>query len=87
MSEGIHEFVESYKIKFLNSSPYYSQANGQTKLPSRTLIILIKRKYPIILGVDISCCLKPYGHIDYLNIVILKFLILSLYMGMKLFYM
>ena len=24
----VHEFAESYKIKLLNSSPYYAQANG-----------------------------------------------------------
>ena len=31
-------FAESYKIKLLNSSPYYAQANGQA------LIKLVKKK-------------------------------------------
>ena len=25
----VHEFADLYKIKLLNSSPYYAQANGQ----------------------------------------------------------
>jgi hypothetical protein len=29
MSKRVHEFVELYIIKLLNSSPYYAQANGQ----------------------------------------------------------
>jgi hypothetical protein len=28
MSKGVREFAELYKIKLLNSSPYYAQANG-----------------------------------------------------------
>jgi hypothetical protein len=28
MFHQVHEFVESLKIKLLNSSPYYAQANG-----------------------------------------------------------
>ena len=27
----VREFVESYRIKLLNSSPYYTQANGQAE--------------------------------------------------------
>jgi transposase InsO family protein len=30
MSKEVREFAESYKIKLLNSSSYYAQANGQT---------------------------------------------------------
>jgi transposase InsO family protein len=44
MSKKVHEFAELYKIKLLNSSPYYVQANGQAESSSRTLIGLIKRK-------------------------------------------
>jgi hypothetical protein len=44
MSKEVREFAESYKIKVLNSSPYYAQANGQTESSNRTLISLIKKK-------------------------------------------
>jgi hypothetical protein len=44
MSKEIREFVESYRIKLFNSSPYYAQANGQTESSNRTLISLVKRK-------------------------------------------
>jgi hypothetical protein len=33
-----------YRIKLLNSSPYYAQANGQTESSNRTLISLVKKK-------------------------------------------
>ncbi len=38
------EFTESYKIKMLNSSPYYAQANGQAESSNKILIKLIKKK-------------------------------------------
>jgi transposase InsO family protein len=44
MSKEIREFAETYRIKLLNSSPYYAQANGQTESSNRTLISLVKRK-------------------------------------------
>jgi hypothetical protein len=44
VSKEVREFVELYKIKLLNSSPYYAQANGQTKSSNKTLIKLIKKK-------------------------------------------
>jgi hypothetical protein len=31
MSNEVHEFAESYKIKLLNLSPYYAEANGQVE--------------------------------------------------------
>ena len=34
----------SYKIKILNSSPYYAQANGQFESSNKILIKLIKKK-------------------------------------------
>jgi transposase InsO family protein len=34
----VREFIESYKIKLLNSSPYYAQANGQAESSNKTLI-------------------------------------------------
>jgi hypothetical protein len=44
MSEEVHEFAESYKIKLLNSSTYYDQVNGQAEFSDRTLISLIKKR-------------------------------------------
>jgi hypothetical protein len=84
MSKEVREFAESYRIKLLNSSPYYAQANGQAESSNRTLINLIKRRrYLIILNIGIRFCLKLYGLIEYLNIGLLKYLLLSLSMGRK----
>jgi hypothetical protein len=44
VSTEVREFPELYKIKLLNSSPYYAQANGQAKSSNKTLIKLIKKK-------------------------------------------
>ena len=44
ISKEVHDFAESYKIKILNSSPYYAQANGQAKSINKILIKLIKKK-------------------------------------------
>jgi transposase InsO family protein len=44
MSKEVCEFAELYRVKLLNSSPYYAQANGQAKSSNRTLINLIKKK-------------------------------------------
>jgi GTP-dependent phosphoenolpyruvate carboxykinase len=44
LSEEVCEFAELYKMKLLNSSLYYAQANGQARSNNRTLISLIKRK-------------------------------------------
>jgi hypothetical protein len=43
MPNEVHEFVESYEIKLLNSSPYCAQASGQSESSNRTLISLIKK--------------------------------------------
>ena len=40
----MQEFAESYKIKILNLSPYYAQANGQAESSNKILIKLIKKK-------------------------------------------
>ena len=44
VSEEVREFAELYKIKLLNSSPYYAQANGRAEFSNKTLIKLIKKK-------------------------------------------
>jgi hypothetical protein len=44
MSKEVREFAELYRIKLLNSSPYYAQANGHAESSNKTLIRLIKKK-------------------------------------------
>jgi hypothetical protein len=44
MAKEVHDFVISYSIKLLNSSPYYAQANGQAESSNKTLVKLIKKK-------------------------------------------
>jgi transposase InsO family protein len=43
-SGQVREFADPYKIKLLNSSPYYAQANCQAESSDKTLIKLIKKK-------------------------------------------
>jgi hypothetical protein len=45
VSKKVREFAKLYKIKLLNSSPHYAQANGQVDSSNKTLIKLIKKKY------------------------------------------
>jgi hypothetical protein len=44
MSHQFREFVESMKIKLLNSSLYYAQANGQAEPSNKMLIKIIKKR-------------------------------------------
>jgi transposase InsO family protein len=44
MSHQFKEFANALKIKLLNSSPYYEQANGQAESCNNILIQLIKKK-------------------------------------------
>jgi hypothetical protein len=44
MSHQFREFTESMKIRLLNSSPYYAQANGQTEASNKVLIKIIKKR-------------------------------------------
>jgi transposase InsO family protein len=44
MSGQFKDFVGSLRIKLLNSSPYYAQANGQVESSNKVLIKLIKKK-------------------------------------------
>jgi hypothetical protein len=39
-----HQFTSSLRIKLLNSSPYYAQANSQAEASNKTMISLIKKK-------------------------------------------
>jgi hypothetical protein len=44
MSHQFREFVQSMKIKLMNSSPYYALANGQAKASNKVLIKIIKKR-------------------------------------------
>jgi transposase InsO family protein len=44
MSKEVREFAELYRIKLLNSSPYYAQANGHAESSNWILINLIKKE-------------------------------------------
>ena len=44
MSHQFKDFAKSLRIKLLNSSPYYAQANGQAESSNKVLIRLIKKK-------------------------------------------
>jgi hypothetical protein len=44
MSHQIKDFAKSLRIKLLNSSTYYAQANGQAESSNKVLIRLIKKK-------------------------------------------
>jgi transposase InsO family protein len=44
MSRQFREFAESMKIKLLNSSPYYVQANGQAEASNKVLIKIRKKR-------------------------------------------
>jgi hypothetical protein len=44
MSHRLREFVESMKIKLLNSSPYYAPPNGQAEASNKVLIKIIKKR-------------------------------------------
>jgi hypothetical protein len=44
MSHQCREFTESMKIKWLDSSPYYAQVNGQAEVSNKLLIKIIKKR-------------------------------------------
>jgi hypothetical protein len=44
MTHQFRMFTESMKIKLMNSSPYYAQANGQAKDSNKVLIKIIKKR-------------------------------------------
>jgi transposase InsO family protein len=49
MSHQFREFTESMKIKLLNSSPYYAQANDQAEASNKVPIKIIKKRIKVIL--------------------------------------
>jgi transposase InsO family protein len=83
MSKEVREFVELYRIKLLNSSPYYDQANGHVESSNRTLISLIKKKISDHTKHWHKIFSEALWLIEYLNTVLLKYLRLSLSMGRK----
>ena len=44
ISKEVRAFDESYKIKLLNSSPYYAQAKGQAESSNKILIKLYQKE-------------------------------------------
>jgi hypothetical protein len=44
MSHQVRKFTESMKIKLMNSSPYYAQANDQAEASNKVLINIIKKR-------------------------------------------
>jgi hypothetical protein len=44
MSHQFREFAESMKIKLMNSSPYYAQANCQAEASNKVLIKIINKR-------------------------------------------
>jgi hypothetical protein len=43
-SSEFRDFAESMRIKLLNSSPYYAQANGQAEASNKIMIKIIQKK-------------------------------------------
>jgi transposase InsO family protein len=84
ISKEVREFVDSFGIKLLNSSPYYAQANGQAESSNKTLVKLIKKKVEDNPKDGIRYYLKLYGLIVFLDMVLLRLLLLSLCMVKRL---
>jgi hypothetical protein len=68
----------------LNSSPYYAQANGQAESSNKTLVKLIKKKVEDNPKDGIRYYLKLYGLIVFLDMVLLRLLLLRLCMVKRL---
>ena len=83
ISKEVRVFVESYKIKLLNSSPYYAQTNGQAESSNKILIKLIKKK---ILRGGMKCYPKHCELVLYLVMVLLRLLLLRLCLVKRSFY-
>ena len=62
-SEEFKDFAASMGIKLLNSSPYYTQANGQAEASNQIMIKLIKKRLRSNKGSGIQRLMRHYGHI------------------------
>jgi transposase InsO family protein len=87
VAKQVHDFVKSYGIRLLNSSPYYAQANGQTESSNKALVKLIKKKVKDNPKNGMKYYLKRYGLITSLDMGLLKLLLLSLRMVKMPFYL
>nr|AAV43984.1 putative polyprotein [Oryza sativa Japonica Group]AAV44059.1 hypothetical protein [Oryza sativa Japonica Group] len=76
VSDEFVQFADSVGIKLLNSSPYYAQANGQAEASNKSGI----------LGSGILDWPKHYGLIGWFVMDRSKFLLINLFMDMRLFY-
>jgi len=43
ISKEVEEFADKFRIKMIQSSPYYPQSNGQVKASNKILVSIIKR--------------------------------------------
>jgi hypothetical protein len=70
----------------LNSSPYYAQVNGQAESSNKILIKLIKKKIEDNPRRWHEVLSEAFGLIAYLDMVLLRLLLLNLFIVKKLFY-
>jgi hypothetical protein len=63
MSHQFREFTESMKIKLMNSSPYYAQANGEAEASNKVLIKIIKKRIEDTQGGAMKSYRRHCGHI------------------------
>jgi hypothetical protein len=57
--------MESMKIKLLNSSRYYAQANSQAKASNKVIIKIIKKRIKDNPRRWHENCRRHYGHIEH----------------------
>jgi hypothetical protein len=80
VAKEVRDFVNSYGIRLLNSSPYYAQAIGQVESSNKTLVKLIKKKIEDNSKRWHEVLSKLYGLIAPLDMGLPKLLLLSLRM-------
>src|SRR5574341_1152539 len=66
MSKKVKSFAESYGVKLLCSSPYYTQANGQAESSNKTLLKLVRRILKNTQRSGMRCFPKHCERIGYL---------------------
>jgi hypothetical protein len=72
MAHQFKDFAASLRIKLLNSSPYYTQANGQADVSNKTMIGLIKKKIEERPRSGMRSYLRHCGHAEHLSMVLLR---------------